>query len=379
MVKLKRFLKTYREAGAFHSLLGPHRFIDDQVFLTKGNALGVMIAVDGIDPECLTAETLETYTRRIATAWRSFDDRFRLYQYFVKQSKASVPFHGNYASTTVERTVRSRVEYLQTKSNGLYSVQIYYVILFEPSPLRTTTLFNRKAIRHLAAQLERSRDTLMGYVEAFRRNIGDLLGLTILDKRAAFAFFRLLVNLEPGVAAAERLKYDSHVDYFLPSLALACTEDGVRVGDTDLEVLSLREPPASTYPNLLRDLVALESDFILCSEFKRVLNDSAITTIRTAQNHFHWSQWVADIPSIVSMVLNRGKRENVIADKTALNDVEDLDKTLARIKNDGEYLGEFSFTAIIYTRGDSGKRQSPPRQILRSFWQSRSFPDSREL
>jgi len=49
------------------------------------------------------------------------------------------------------------------------------------------------------------------------------------------------------------------------------------------------------------------------------------------------------------MVLNRGKRENVIADKTALNDVEDLDKTLARIKNDGEYLGEFSFTAVIYT------------------------------
>jgi type IV secretory pathway VirB4 component len=77
MVKLKRFLKTYREAGAFHSLLGPHRFIDDQVFLTKGNALGAVIAVDGIDPECLTAETLESYTRRIAAAWRSFDDRFR--------------------------------------------------------------------------------------------------------------------------------------------------------------------------------------------------------------------------------------------------------------------------------------------------------------
>ncbi|MBV9498929.1 MAG: hypothetical protein JO138_06130 [Acidobacteriaceae bacterium] len=57
----------------------------------------------------------------------------------------------------------------------------------------------------------------------------------------------------------------------------------------------------------------------------------------------------SNIPSIVSMVLNRGKRENVIADKTALNDVEDLDKTLARIKNDGEYLGEFSFTAVIYT------------------------------
>lgn len=367
MVKLKRFLKTYREAGAFHSLLGPHRFIDDQVFLTKGNALGVVIAVDGIDPECLTAETLESYTRRIAGAWRSFDDRFRLYQYFVKQNHASISSDEVYPNTAVERTVRSRIEYLQTKSSGLYSVQIYYVILYEPSLFRPTMLSNKKALRHLAVQLERSRDTLMGYVEAFRRNLADLLGLTVLDKREGFAFFRLLVNLDPGVTAAERLKYDSHVDYFLPSVSLACTEEGIRIGGAEVEVLSLREPPASTYPNLLRDLVALESDFVLCSEFKRVLNESAINAIRSAQNHFHWSQWVSDIPSIVSMVLNRGKRENVIADKTALNDVEDLDKTLARIKNDGEYLGEFSFTAVIHTRGDAVKRKSAAADVQKVF------------
>lgn len=118
-MKLKRFLKIYREAGAFHSLLGPHRFIDDQVFLTKGTALGVVIGVDGIDLECLTVETLESYTRRIATAWRSFDHRFRLYQYFVKHSQPSVSFDDAHSNAAIERTVRSRIEYLQTKSNGL--------------------------------------------------------------------------------------------------------------------------------------------------------------------------------------------------------------------------------------------------------------------
>jgi type IV secretory pathway VirB4 component len=103
------------------------------------------------------------------------------------------------------------------------------------------------------------------------------------------------------------------------------------------------------------------------SEFNRALNDSAINTIRTAQNHFHWSQWVADIPSIISMVMNRGKRENVIAEKTALNEVEDLDKTLARIKNDGEYLGEFSFTAVLYTHVDSAKRKSAAADVQKFF------------
>ena len=37
-----------------------------------------------------------------------------------------------------------------------------------------------------------------------------------------------------------------------------------------------------------------------------------------------------------------GKSRKRDCGQVALNDVEDLDETLARIKNDGEYLGEFS-------------------------------------
>lgn len=99
---------------------------------------------------------------------------------------------------------------------------------------------------------------------------------------------------------------------------------------------------------MLRDLLTLESNFIICTELKRVSNETANSTIRGAQKHFYWSQWVSDIPSVISMVINRGKRENVIADKSALNDMEDLDGTLARINNGGEYLGEFSFTVVLY-------------------------------
>ena len=226
---------------------------------------------------------------------------------------------------------------------------------------------NRRALRRLQAELERNRDTLVGHFEAFRRNIGDLLGLTVLSKREAFSFFRQLTNLDPEIAMAERLKHDSPVDYFLPSLPLTCTEDGIRIGNAAIEVLSLREPPTSTYPNALRELFALECNLILCTEFKRVLNETAITTVRAAQNHFHWSQWVSDIPSIISMVLNRGKRENVIADKSALNDVEDLDKTLARIKNDGESLGEFSFTAVLYGWSGQAKLKSAAADVIKIF------------
>ncbi len=77
MVRLKKFIKAYKQAGAFNSLLAPHRFIDEHVFLTKANQIGVVLSVRGIDYECLTESTLESHTTRAAAAWRSFDERFR--------------------------------------------------------------------------------------------------------------------------------------------------------------------------------------------------------------------------------------------------------------------------------------------------------------
>jgi hypothetical protein len=251
-------------------------------------------------------------------------------------------------------------------------LRLVYVLLFEPLPLTGNsllkrTLSNRKVLRVVADELERNRATLLAHAESFQRNIGDLLGITILPKAEAFAFFRLLASLDLEIATSERLKYDGHVDYHMASLPLACTREGICVGDAQVEVLSLKEPPASTFPHVLRDLLALESNFILCTEFKRVLNDKAITTIRAAQSHFHWSQWVADIPSILSMILNRGNRENVIADKSALNDVEELNETLARIKNAGEYLGEFSLTVVLYAWGDQARLQRAAADVAKIF------------
>jgi type IV secretion system protein VirB4 len=372
MVNLKKFLKPYKDAGAVHALFAPHRFIDDSVFLTKGNQLGVVLRVEGIDPECLTDATLETYTKRVAAAWRSFDEQFRLYQYVVKQDHAPIEQRTEYANAAVLRTVQDRTAYLRSKPEGLYTLRLIYVLLFE-SPALTgnsllkRTLSNRKVLRAMADELERNRVTLLAHAESFQRNIGDLLGITILPKAEAFAFFRLLANLDPAIAVSERLKYDGHVDYHMASLPLACTRDGLRIGEAQVEVLSLKEPPASTFPHVLRDLLALEANFILCTEFKRVLNDKAITTIRAAQSHFHWSQWVADIPSILSMILNRGNRENVIADRSALNDVEELNETLARIKNAGEYLGEFSFTVVLYGWNDKARLQRAAADVAKVF------------
>src|SRR5689334_3282631 len=99
MVKLRRFLKPYRDAGAFHSLLAPFRFIDEHIFLTKGNQVGIALGVRGIDYECLTDATLEAHTKRAAAAWRCFDERFRLYQYVIKQDRAVIDQQTDYPNS----------------------------------------------------------------------------------------------------------------------------------------------------------------------------------------------------------------------------------------------------------------------------------------
>ncbi|HEX3684982.1 MAG TPA: hypothetical protein VHU83_20780 [Bryobacteraceae bacterium] len=353
MVNLPRFLKQHRAAGAANAVLAPHRFIDEHVFLTKGNQLGIALAVQGIDCECLTDDALDSYTKRAAQAWRIFDERFRVYQYVLKQDRASIEYAGDYGPEIIRKTISDRNAHLQSKAPGLYTLRLVYVILIERPPMHESStvkraLSTKKVLRVFADSLEHSRATLVAQTDSFIRNIGDLLGIRKLPKAEAFQFFRLLANLDPDIAAADRLLHDSHLDFYIASSPIVCTRDGLRIGEAYVDVLSLKEPPRTTFPNVLRDLLTLESNFIICTELKRVSNETANSAIRGAQKHFYWSQWVSDIPSVISMVMNRGKRENVIADKSALNDMEDLDGTLARINNDGEYLGEFSLTVVLY-------------------------------
>lgn len=379
MVKLKPFLKTYKDAGALNSLLAPYAFVDDHIFITKANQLGIVFRLTGIDDECLTRETLDSYTKRVSAALRGFSERFRLYQYAVKQDRAPIDQSDTFHAEAVQKTVQARKQHLQSKNSGLYTLDLFLVALYEPEGVADGTVkrlaravathnFSTKSVlRIMSKELERNRAALAGQADSFQRAISDLLGLTLLDKQETFQFFRLLCNLDPQLASSENLKHDKHVDYYMAGAPLACTDGGIKLGEADVEVLSLREPPAHTFPNILRDLLALQTNFILCTEFKRVLNEKAVTTIRTAQNFFHYAQFVSDLPSILSMVANRGKMSEVIPDKSALNDKDELDQSVTRINNEGEYLGEFSFTVVLYGWGNKNRLQAAASDVVKIF------------
>ncbi len=49
MLRLSRIVKNYKETGALNENVSVYGFLDDQVFLTKGGDVGVVLRVEGVD------------------------------------------------------------------------------------------------------------------------------------------------------------------------------------------------------------------------------------------------------------------------------------------------------------------------------------------
>ncbi len=368
MLPLPKFIKPWKDAGEANALFAPSVFIDEHIFLTKTGAIGVVFELSGIDPQCLTDATMDSNTKRLAAAWRIFHEDIRLYQYVVKHDSVGIDQQTQYDSPAVQETVTNRREFLEQK--GLYSIRLYLAVVLEPGAIgkkAASSFLNKKALRVLTRELKENRERLLAQTHAFERSIGDLIGLRLLPKADAFQFFRVLANLDRETAEMQTLRHDSHVDFYMTSSAAAPHRDGLRIGHQNVEVLSLRELPTETFPNVSRDLLKLECKFILATEFRRLLNDDAIAKIRSAQSHHYWSQWISDPMALLNLILSFGKKDELVADESETDDVAELTQTLKRVKNGGEYLGEFSFTVVLFGEHSRTKLRTTAADVMKIF------------
>ena len=85
MTRLDAIEADYGEAGALNALLNLVGFVDDGVFLTKSGDVGLVVAVGGLDDECLDTALREQVVQQFAHSLRLFDERFRIYQYLLKR------------------------------------------------------------------------------------------------------------------------------------------------------------------------------------------------------------------------------------------------------------------------------------------------------
>ncbi len=370
MIRVGQIAKEYHEAGAMSSLIGLFGFVDEHTFLTKSGDLGVVFRVPGVDAECLDHAERDHIARRFEGAMRSLDERFRLYQYMLKHDHASIP-HRHYENPVVEQAISNRIAFLNTKSDDLYTLDIFFVLMYEgwqragASQSKLRALVNRpqSAIREMLSggkvltivgeDLARARELLGNKAASFAVQLQDTLGLERLDKAAAFAFFRRLLNVTP-YKRHTKLKYDFHLDYFACDSILECYRDHLRLDGYFVQVLTLKEPPAQTFAYLLRALEEIPSNYVIANEWKRESNLAARKEINSKRRHFHNSK-----ASLTNYFGDRPLNpQEMLIDDAAAGLVADLGGCLREIEIAGNHFGKFSLSIVLYDRDHTRLRRA---------------------
>ena len=364
MLKLQRIFKNYQETGSFNEQVNLYGFIDSNVFLTKTGDMGVVLEVHGVDYECLDGNALDGITKRLESALKLFDDKYRIYQYLFKRNNETIPYK-LYGKPIVDAAIKNRVAYFAGQSDTLFSLSIYYVILFEG--FRYTRTLSRalsefpkhpsKALGELRAhfsgtkqvvlldrEISKGQATLRQKVESFILQVSDFLPMRLLDKQEAFRVLKQTLNFDPQKIALARLKYDTFLDYYLCESHLECHRGFLRLDNYYVKVLTLKEPSAQSFPLIFERLLEVQANFHVVTEWKKEDSGTMRRTIQAKRRHFHNTKH-----SFVSQVnLNDAPAHDVLVDDSKESQVRELGDSIKEIELKGNYFGNFSLTVVIY-------------------------------
>ena len=90
MLKIKRILRDYQEAGSVNSLVALWGFVDEETFITKAGHVGLVYRLTGVDYECLDHAQRRDVVHRYEAALRGLDESCRVYQYLSKRRVAPI-------------------------------------------------------------------------------------------------------------------------------------------------------------------------------------------------------------------------------------------------------------------------------------------------
>lgn len=358
MTRVDRIFRDYRDAGALNELISIWGFVDEATFLTKAGDVGLVFEMKGPDPTALTHDDRQRITHQFESALRLLNERVRVYQYFIKEHVRT------FIAPTARRAVAAesfqrRAAYLNDRRSNLFTVNQYLVLVLEHNRLsavdRSFRDFCRQPIRAIRERLSSSEtamlieaqlDEAMRSLESIASSMSVHLAechLRRLDKQHAFKFLRQLVNFDPHVLAASTLRYDSHVDYFLSDSPVECHRDHLRVGSQFVAALSMKEPPARTYANMLDDLLRIPCEFVACLEWQRLENEKVRRDIHARRRHFFNKRI-----SLVNYVSPETQAEDMLADDSAGAAVNQLGEALIELEANGHFFGSASLTLLLH-------------------------------
>lgn len=270
-------------------------FIADGAFVTKDGEIGFVLALDPQDSECMDAMDVQAVTNRFKAAVRQFDERFHIYQYLIHHA--------------------GRFE--------------HYMVVMKPLTVVT------------AARVA---------VEGLVRQFGDSLPARILGSGEAYAFFRELLNYDPRIADVP-LKSAAHIDYYASDSPVEVYREYLRVGDVYAKVLTLKDPPQETKPDMLRALREIGVDYIIVTEWHPVDPQDIRDAIKTRTSHFHRSKYATNLFGSMITKFSSNEQaerpEHMQKDESATAMEWQLGELITDIETNGTQVGEFALTVIL--------------------------------
>ena len=370
MLSLRRILRDYQDAGSVNSLLALWGFVDEHTFLTKAGHLGVVYRVAGVDYECLDQTQRRDVVHRFEAALRLLDDSCRVYQYLCKRriDPISAPTCGR---AVVDDAIQRHVEHVNARRAHLYEMAHYLVLVYEGLERQRHTSTHLWARRHqplrairewlstqatlvlLDTELDRAMAQLHHRAAAFEIQLADTIRPTRLVKADAFRFFRRLVNYTRHTVDGASLQYDTHVDYFVADGSVDCHRSHLDVDGIRVKVLTMKEPPSTTFAHLLEGLYTVPGEFIACSEWRRIANDRMRRDIQTRRRHF-FNKRVALVNYVAAA---ETRPEDMLVDDSASATVKHLGDALTELDVNGHFFGECSLHLVLFDRdGDAVER-----------------------
>jgi type IV secretion/conjugal transfer VirB4 family ATPase len=370
MLRLDKVIKPWKDAAALNAHINLYGFWNKTTFLTKSGDLGMVLSVPGVDYESLDRTAQEYAVKRLEAALKAFGPGFHVYQYLFKSNRPDIPF-AHYDDPVVEAAIEQRRQFFESKKDHLYQIEIFYAIVLEGSRSKTgvgaalTRLlrdpaggigelkaqFTNNAMKVLLrAQIEQDFGRLDQRVKTFVRQLNDLMRIEVLDDQGQLRFFRRLLNYDDWRIAGKP-QNTQFLDYQVVNSNIEAERDHLRVGDHNVRVLTMKEVIGETRPLVLDQLLKIPGNFYVVTEWTPLAMNKARKEITKRRRHFNMTKtgFISQMGNDTSKVNPR----DVLVDESKQDDIENLGDCL-RALGDGQSLGDFSLTIVIYapTKGE---------------------------
>src|ERR1700686_776703 len=201
MLRLDKVIKPWKESACLNDHVNLYGFWNETAFLTKSGDLGMVLGVPGLDYESLDRSEQEYAVKRLEAALKAFGPGFHVYQYLFKSNRPHIPF-AKYDDPIVEAAIDQRRKFFEAKRDRLYQVEIFYCIVLEGARSKTgvgaalarlfrdpagaidelKTQFTSSSMKTLLrSQIEAEVAQLDQRVQAFKRQLGDFVGIEVLN------------------------------------------------------------------------------------------------------------------------------------------------------------------------------------------------------